>query len=66
MLLEPEFPARGWHTVLLTTMEDEKTWEDLEIKHIHFSATLNFNQGSEPIKACNSLAIRNECFLEMS
>lgn len=32
MLLEPEFPARGWHIVLLTTMEDEKIWEDFEIK----------------------------------
>ena len=34
MLPESEFPARGWHVVLHTTMEGENIWEGFEIKQM--------------------------------
>lgn len=49
MVLEPEFPARGWQAVLLTTMED-KIREGFEIKQMQISAMFHFSQMSEPIK----------------
>lgn len=62
MLLEPEFPARGWHIALCSTMDEEIIWDGFEIRQMQISAIFYVNQVSDLKKCVWFLAIRNEWF----